>query len=276
MSVIVTMNRKRSGANLQFLISSKAKTPDTMDRNQSGDSDEEAAPCPEPAIEIIEENPETVQEYQVNRRNSTETNRQHIPLVSLMEEIWTENSLDQMIPILNVAQKLALTMDFAMRRIFLQARTLWKKVQQTISEQGKQAQLKDCLWSDFEQDMLEDESFTMLCLLNLTKVGLKIWHQSVEKALTEEQSSSSRNTETTTTSSTTVRMPEAIAAVPLSIDCEGDRDVLEEVLANGIMTQTTGLIQQSISTIKNGKSFTLKTPVSLNSYYIIIKILITI
>lgn len=44
------------------------------------------------------------------------------------------------------------------------------------------------------------------------------------------------------------------------MNCDEDRDVLEEVFGPGITPLNTGIIQQTISTTSNGKLLTLKSP----------------
>lgn len=270
---ILRMNRKRlSTHNAVNYKKARYNQEDHSENIQNGGSDEEAARLQESQdmldedteVEIVEtRNQPEIVEHRKEVRTASH-------LIFQMESIWTEGSLEQMLAILSTAQKLSLEKDMTMRHIFLQARTLWKKIYQTLCQLEKDKELRDCLWRDFADAIQDDESFTMLSLLKLNRSGLEIWHQSVKEVLIEEQSSSLQNTATTTMSSTIVPIPDQIAVVPCSQNSALEMDVLDEVWGSGTSTQTIGQIQPSISTIRQGKQCILKSP--LTSGLIIVKL----
>lgn len=137
---------------------------------------------------------------------------------------------------------------------------LWNKILRKVLHGSGKKLLESCSFEDLISNIRDDEYFTTLCSLMLTEEEATIWQQCVEQVHTRVQSSSSQSTETTTTSCMTVPTPVQPAVAPQLQTCDAGYDALDELFGNGNIASHTGVIQQSISSARNGRLFTLKSP----------------
>lgn len=181
-----------------------------------------------------------------------------------LELLWTSTFLSSVLLLLKVALKRAMTeRDLTSKRAFSAMTDLWKDflMKYLHGEKNRDAKLsKKCSWRTFVKSLYDGELYTMFFSLKLTPKTLEILQECAETLHTPEASCSSPRTGTTSMSSTTVPTPAVPAETPSLIKSEEDGDFLGKLFGLGNTQLTTGSIQQSISTVKNGRLYSAKSP----------------
>lgn len=244
-------------------------SPEIVENSESESEHEEEETYPETQAILLEEEEraqamafqyeeeEVVDEDEENMKVSYP----HNSLIAQLELYWMPTFLTKIQTILQVCvQKSVKMRDLESKRLFARAADLWINLfSLMIKGQENKKFLKRCSWTDFESVLSDQKSYMTFCGLTQTKMQLSLFSEAVDKCM-QGPSSSSQNTKTTTTSCTTAPTIAAPVDVKSPVQSEGEEDALEEVFGIGNTRSITGAIPQSISTRRDEKLFTLKSP----------------
>lgn len=182
-------------------------------------------------------------------------------IMALLELYWINTFLPQVIVILKMCIKTAMSSNaLESKRFYMKAMHLWNKMLiKLLHGKENKALLKRCSWTVFVGRLRAEKSFMMFCSLVPTDDQRKIFQESVDK-LQQGPSLSPQPTKTTSTSSTTVPTPVPHVDAALSHKSAEEEDAIAKLFGLGNTQRSTGLIQQNIFSVRDGKLYSIRSP----------------
>lgn len=180
-------------------------------------------------------------------------------LMTNLELIWTPYLLGLIHKLLVNCQVTSTHQyDLVSKKFYTNLIPMWVQALPKIITKRKHL-LNKCSWMDFCDRLRVVKLFTTFTQLEMSEETIIIWRKSFE-VLSKQRSLSLLNTTTTSMSSTTARGTPTVVDVPVSKTSKEAENAIDELFGAMTTPQITGVIQQHISKLQNGKLSTWRSP----------------